>query len=116
MNRGNCTTIECRIKLAPFAGRHNQTSSKTKRLKHLSDHHRIRWKHLAKHRDGRAVRLARRRRLNWSGLNFLAGVIQHSTREHVLGLSMGRNTEPGHINADNTHTIDLVRQQPKRHT
>jgi hypothetical protein len=58
-----------------------------------------------------ACRWARHRAL----LASFAGVLQHRTGEDVLGLGVGRHPEARHIDADDAHAVDFLRQQTQRH-
>jgi hypothetical protein len=61
------------------------------------------------------ARCAAAGRLHRALLGLAAGVLEHGAGEHVLGLGMGRHAEARHVDADDAHAVDLLRQQPQRH-
>ena len=115
MDRGDDRTIQRRIELAPFARRHHRTGREPQRLQHHADADGIGRKHLADQRDRRPFAPAAARRLHRPLLDFLAGIFEHRRREHVLGFGMGRHAEARHVDADDAHAVDLIRQQIERH-
>ncbi len=55
------------------------------------------------------------RRLHRTRLGLGARVAQHRAGEHVLGFGMRRHAESGHVDADDAHAVDRLRQQLQRH-
>ena len=115
VDRGDGRTVEGREQFAPFAHRNNRACGKAHRLQHAADGNGIDREHFTEQRDGRqgAARGARCR--NGALADFLCGVAQHGARQHVLGFRVGGNAEARHIDADDAHPVDLLRQQLQRH-
>jgi len=116
VDRGRDRAVERGVELAPFAGRHDRAGGQAHRLPACAPmHHRIGREHLAQQGARSAARPAAPRRLHRARLDLGAGVGQHGAGEHVLGLGMSRHAEARHVDADDAHAVDLLRQQPQRH-
>ena len=115
VDRGDCGTIECGVKLAPFACRHDRPGGQAQRLEHLSDADRIDGEHFAEQAD-RRERRPLFRCCNGASFGLLSRIGEHRTREHILGLGMRRNAETGHVDADDADAVDVLAQQMQRHT
>ncbi len=111
VDRRDRGAIERGIELAPFARRDDRTGREAQRLQHHADADGIGREHLAQQRDRRPFARAAARRLHRALLGFLAGIFAAWRRQHVLGFGMGRHTETGHVDADDAHAVDLLRQQ-----
>ena len=48
-------------------------------------------------------------------LRFEPRIAQHGAGQHVLRLGMRRHAEARHVDADDAHAVDLLRQQVERH-
>ena len=115
MDRRTDAAVQGGIKLAPFAARHHRPGRQPHRRQHRPDHHRVRREHLAQQRHGRPVRPSPLRRLHRPRLDLGPGVFQHRTGQHILGLGMGRDAEPRHVDPHDPHAVDFRRQQLQRH-
>ena len=110
MNCRDHIAIKRRIKFAPFAAGHNWPRSQTQRCQHRAYHHRICREHFAQQGHCGAIMLAACGGLHGASLNFRAGVFQHGTRQHILGLGVGWDAKAGHINANDSHAVDFTGQ------
>ena len=115
MNGGDHRTIQRRIELAPFARRHHRARREPQRFEHHADADGVGGKHLSQQRDRWPLASAAAWRLNRPLRDFLAGIFEHRRREHVLGLGMGGDSKARHVDADDPHTVDFVRQQIERY-
>ena len=108
--------VEGGVKFTPFTGGHHRSCSQTHGGQHLRNAHRVSGEHLAQqgHRRQRLTTTARR--LHGARHDFLAGITQHGTGQHVFGLGMGGHTKTRHIDADDAHTVDFFGQQLQWHT
>ena len=116
MDRGDRRAVERGIQLAPFARRHHRARRPGPAAPAS-----------CRCRPGSAGNIspssvtvglslrAAARRLHRPLLGFVARVLQHRAGQHVLGLGMGRHAEARHVDADDAHAVDLLRQQLQRH-
>ncbi len=113
---GNGRAIERGIKFAPLTARQNGARFQPHGLQHLPDADRVDGEHLAHQRDARLVAVGFLfGRLHRTGGDFLPRIVQHRTGQHVLGFRMGGDAEAGHVDADDAHAVDDLRQHLQRH-
>ena len=62
-----------------------------------------------------SVVAAAARRLHRALHGLGARVLEHGARQHVLRFRMRRHAESGHVDADDAHAVDLLRQQLQGH-
>ena len=115
MDGGNRRAIERGVQLAPFARGHHGASGKTHGLEHAANDHWIGGEHFAQQGDGRFFGAAGAWRLHWASYDFFTGVLQHGAREHILGLGVRGHAKARHINADDSHAVDVFGQQLQGH-
>ncbi len=113
MYRGHQAAVECGIEFPPLTGRNNWASSKTKRLKHRTDPHRIGREHFAKQRYGWPLTPTAPWRCNRALLCLTASILKHRPSENIFGLSMGWNTKTGDIDTNDANAINFFGQQLK---
>ncbi len=111
----NDFAVERGIELAPLTAGNDRTCRQTEWREHPSDTQRVRREHFAQQGHCRTVGFARNGGLDGASLHFLAGVIEHRTSQHILGFGVGGNAETRHIDADDPHPVDFIRQQAQRH-
>ena len=116
MNRGDADAVQCSVQFAPFTGGNDWPCRETKRFEHHADADRIDGKHFADQRDRGALTLATAGRRDRTLLGFSTGISEHRAGQHVLRLGMSRHAEARHIDADDAHAVDLLRQQLQRHS
>ena len=114
VDRGDGGAVERSIELAPFARRHHRSGGKAERLQHAADGDRIDREHLAEQRHRRPGGLAAAGRRHGSGASFQPCIVEHRAGQNVLRLGMGRHAEARHVDADDAHAVDLLRQRPQR--
>ncbi len=114
VRRGGDLAIQRGVEVAPLAGRQLRRDGQTHGRQQRADARRIAWEELADHRDsGRILLLAGAGDGALLGLG--AGVFEHRAGQHVLGLGVGRHAEARHVDADDAHAVDLLRQAVQRH-
>ena len=111
MNRRGNPTIERAVQLAPFAGRHDRTGRQPHGLEHHPDPDRVGREHLTEQGHGRPLAATAARCLHRALLGLGARILKHGAGEHVLRLGMGRHPESGHVDAENTHAVELFGQE-----
>ena len=114
MDSGHRGAVQRRVEFAPFPRGHDRTSGETQGFQHHADAHRIGGKHLSQQRDRGFIGLFARRR-DRSLLGFAPGVFQHGPGQDVLGLGVRRHPETRHVDTDNAHAVDFLRQQLQWH-
>ena len=115
MDRRDRGAVERGIELAPFSRWHDRAGTEPERLEQRADADGVGREHLADEGDRRALAATLVGRRDGAGHHLLAGVGQHRTGEHVLGLGVRRDAEPRHVDADDAHAVDRLRKQPQRH-
>ena len=115
MNRGYRRAIERAIELAPFARRDHRPRRKAEKVEHGPDLHRVGRKHFSEQRNRRLLGALAPRRVHGAPLRLVPGEIQHRTGQHILGFRVGGDAEPGNVDANDAHAIDLFRQEAQRH-
>jgi len=115
MHCGNRRAIKRSIELAPFARGYGRAQCKPKRREHLTHRHRVGGKEFAQQRDSGESDPPLPWRSHRTRAGFVERVLQHGARQHILGLCMGGDTEPRHIDTDDADAVDFARQQLKRY-
>jgi hypothetical protein len=114
MDGGGDIAIERSIHVAPFTAGQGGCGGHAHRCQQGADARRVGGEHFADQGDGRPL-IDMFGACDRAVLGFRAGIFQHCPGQHVLGFGMGRHAETRHVDANDAHAVDLLREQIERH-
>jgi len=114
VNSGNNGAVERRIEFAPFSNRNGRAGGQSHWFEHTADDDGIGREHFPDQGDCRLVLQTVTRWQHRAFGCFLPGVGEHGSGQNVLGFRVRWHSEARHVNADDAHAVDLVRQHLQR--